>query len=201
LGVLQSGHLVEVDRSSLVAGYVGQTAEKTLAVCKSALDGVLFIDEAYALADGSGESSGFGKEAIEVLLKFMEDNRSRIIVVVAGYSNEMRHFVGSNPGLASRFAKTIEFPAYGPSELTAILHRIAQDRHYELPQQDLDRVLLPWLRDRTGTKEWGNARSIRNFFERTCEAQAVRLAAQKASENELHRITIEDVQTAIAQST
>ncbi len=199
LGVLQSGHLVEVDRSSLVAGYVGQTAEKTMAVCKNALDGVLFIDEAYALADGSGDSSGFGKEAIEVLLKFMEDNRSRIIVIVAGYSNEMRRFISSNPGLASRFAKTIEFPAYGPDELLAILHRIAESRHYTLPAQGLDRVLRPWLRERMGAEDWGNARSIRNFFERACEAQAVRLATHHAADQELHAITIEDIQSVVQQ--
>ena len=197
LGVLDRGHLVEVDRSDLVAGYVGQTAERTLAVCKRALDGVLFIDEAYALVDGSANGGGFGKEAIEVLLKFMEDHRARIIVIVAGYPNEMRRFISSNPGLASRFAKAIEFPAYGPSELLAILQRIAQDRQYVLPEEGLDRLLKPWLAERMKSDEWGNARSIRNLFERACEEQANRLAASTALDAFIQQISLNDIERAI----
>ena len=197
LGVLDKGHLVEVDRSDLVAGYVGQTAERTLAVCKRALDGVLFIDEAYSLVDGG--DGGFGKEAVEVLLKFMEDHRSRIIVIVAGYSNEMRRFVASNPGLASRFAKTIDFPPYRPSELLAIFRHIARERQYELPEAGLERLLQPWLADRMKSAEWGNARSIRNLFERVCEVQANRLAASADFGHAIQKISLGDVESALAK--
>ena len=199
LGVLESGHLVEVDRSDLVAGYVGQTAERTLAVCKRALDGVLFIDEAYSLVDGSADGGGFGKEAIEVLLKFMEDHRSRIIVIVAGYPNEMRRFISSNPGLASRFAKTIDFPAYRPSELFAIFQRIARERQYELPDAGLERLLKPWFADRMKSAEWGNARSIRNLFERVCEEQANRLATSAEFGHTIQHISVDDIESAIAK--
>lgn len=199
LGVLESGHLVEVDRSDLVAGYVGQTAQRTLDVCKRALDGVLFIDEAYSLVDASAEGGGFGKEAIEVLLKFMEDHRSRIIVIVAGYPNEMRRFISSNPGLTSRFAKTIDFPAYRPLELVAIFQRIAEERQYELPDAGLERLLNPWFADHMKSAEWGNARSVRNLFERVCEEQANRLAASAGLDYAIQRISLGDIESAIAK--
>src|SRR5579871_1319763 len=118
LKVLRKGHVVETDRAGLVAGYIGQTASRTLDKCREALDGILFIDEAYSLA---GSGTGSGQEAIDTLLKFMEDNRDRIVVIVAGYPNEMQRFIHSNPGLSSRFTKTIEFPPYTADELAAIL--------------------------------------------------------------------------------
>src|SRR5262249_16694980 len=124
LNVLRKGHLVETDRSGLVASYIGQTAPKTLDKCKEALDGILFIHEAYALATAS--SGDFGRESINALLKFMEDNRDRIVVIVAGYPNEMHTFIDSNPGLASRFTKTIAFPPYSADELAAILRLMAK---------------------------------------------------------------------------
>ncbi len=199
LGVLDRGHLVEVDRSDLVAGYVGQTAERTLSVCKRALDGVLFIDEAYSLVDGNADGGGFGKEAIEVLLKFMEDHRSRIIVIVAGYPNEMRRFISSNPGLSSRFAKTIDFPPYRPSELLAIFQRIARERQYELPATGVERLLKPWMIGHMKSAEWGNARSIRNLFERVCEEQANRLAASSGSGHSIQEISLGDIESAMAK--
>ncbi|WP_374639539.1 AAA family ATPase [Hydrogenophaga sp.] len=199
LGVLESGHLVEVDRSELVASYVGQTAQRTLSICKRALNGVLFIDEAYSLADSGTDGAGYGKEAIEVLLKFMEDHRSRIIVIAAGYPNEMRRFISSNPGLASRFAKTIDFPPYRSNELIDILRLIASTRQYELPEQGLERILQPWFAESMKAIDWGNARSVRNLFERICEEQAIRLASHSQPVGVINRIDLEDIQKALSK--
>src|SRR6266567_4793343 len=124
LGVLKKGHLVECDRAALVAEYVGQTAPKTNAVIDSALDGILYIDEAYSLAKGARD---YGQEAIETLLKRMEDNRERLIVIVAGYTGEMSTFIGSNPGLQSRFTTFLEFPDYTPTQLSEIFASMARE--------------------------------------------------------------------------
>src|SRR6195952_5891550 len=145
LRVLRKGHIVETDRAGLVAGYLGQTAPKTLDKCREALDGILFIDEAYSLSTGSeGGGQDFGKEAIDTLLKFLEDNRDRIIVIVAGYPNEMRRFIDSNPGLSSRFTKTVDFPAYGAADLCEILKRMAERQHFTLPD-DFANALTAWI--------------------------------------------------------
>jgi SpoVK/Ycf46/Vps4 family AAA+-type ATPase len=181
LNVLRKGHLIETDRAGLVAGYIGQTAPKTLDVCKSALDGILFIDEAYTLAGGTNVSGDFGREAIDTLLKFMEDNRDRIVVIAAGYPNEMRRFIDSNPGLASRFTKTIEFPPYSAEELTAILQLMAKRQGYQLPGEVAGK-LKPWLESRMRSESWGNARDMRTLLERGREAQAVRIAAHPSSD-------------------
>jgi SpoVK/Ycf46/Vps4 family AAA+-type ATPase len=194
LGVLRKGHLIETDRSGLVAGYIGQTAPKTLDMCKSALDGILFIDEAYALATSTGSIGDFGPEAIDTLLKFMEDNRDRIIVIVAGYPNEMRHFIDANPGLASRFTKTIEFPAYNADELTAILRLMAQRQNYTLPD-GIEAKLRPWIESRMHSESWGNARDMRTLLERAREAQAVRCAADPSGD--VGRLEIADLQVAM----
>lgn len=197
LGVLRKGHLVETDRSGLVAGYIGQTAIKTLDVCKSALDGVLFIDEAYALAASPGSGSDFGKEAIDTLLKFMEDNRDRIIVIVAGYPDDMRKFITTNPGLAGRFTKTIDFPAYSASELCQIMRLMAKQQGYTLPD-NLEDKLVPWVEKERRSEQWSNARSIRSLLERAREAHAVRSMQDRSAD--LSRIEMADVVAALGQT-
>jgi SpoVK/Ycf46/Vps4 family AAA+-type ATPase len=190
LKVLRKGQLIEADRAALVAGYVGQTAIKTLDKCREALDGILFIDEAYTLAAKAGDGHDFGREAIDTLLKFMEDNRDRIIVIVAGYSAQMDGFIGSNPGLASRFTKTIEFPAYSGDDLCAILKGMATRQGFTLPE-DFESVVRPWISARSGSKDWGNARSIRTLLEKSREAQAVRISRDPNAD--LSRLDIEDL--------
>jgi stage V sporulation protein K len=181
LHVLRKGHLVEADRADLVAGWVGQTALKTRDKCKEALDGILFIDEAYSLASSAGASHDFGGEAIDTLLKFMEDNRDRIIVIVAGYPNEMRHFISSNPGLASRFTKTIAFPPYASPELCDIFKGMAERQHFKLPA-DFERKLRPWIEQNARREDWGNAREMRTLLEKARETQALRISADPAGD-------------------
>jgi SpoVK/Ycf46/Vps4 family AAA+-type ATPase len=191
LKVLRKGHIVETDRSGLVAGYVGQTATKTLDKCREALDGILFIDEAYALAATGGQHD-FGKEAIDTLLKFMEDNRDRIIVIVAGYRNEMRRFIESNPGLSSRFTKTVDFPAYGAGDLCEILRRMAARQEFSLPD-DFASALTPWIEERSKAPDWGNARSMRTLLEKAREAQAMRIATGADADADLSQIATADI--------
>ena len=175
LGLLKKGHLVETDRSGLVAGYTGQTALKTNERIDEALDGVLFIDEAYALAPESDDA--YGQEAIATLLKRMEDERGRLAVIVAGYPEEMRRFLDANPGMRSRFNRYIEFPDYSAAELAEIFRRTAAKNDYRLTE-GAERRLEAALEERTRRRDrtFGNAREVRNWFEKAVERQAVRLA-------------------------
>ena len=190
LKVLRKGHVVETDRAGLVAGYIGQTATKTLDKCREALDGILFIDEAYSLAASPGSGADFGKEAIDTLLKFMEDNRERIVVIVAGYRNEMRRFIDSNPGLSSRFSKTVDFPSYDTSELCEIFRRMAARQQFALPN-GFEAKLKPWIEGRSKADDWANAREMRTLLEKTREAQALRVAGDPSAD--ISMVTIEDV--------
>lgn len=169
LGVLQKGHLVECDRSELVAGYVGQTAIKTAEIVAQAIDGVLFIDEAYALAGDE-----FGKEAIDTLVKEMEDHRDELVVIVAGYPAPMQEFIDSNPGLASRFKTTLEFSDYTDAELLAILDHLAEDADFVVTVDAAALVGSTLATTARGTG-FGNARHIRNCFEEAIGRQAWRL--------------------------
>lgn len=173
LGVLKKGHLVECDRAALVGEYVGQTAPKTNAVIDSALDGILFIDEAYTL---SKEREDYGQEAIDTLLKRMEDSRDRLVVVVAGYPKEMERFVNSNPGLRSRFSRYIQFGDYSPHELCRILALMCRRNGLRLAPQLKER-LIAFFHAHHARRDghFGNARLVRNCFEAMITAQASRL--------------------------
>ena len=175
LGVLKKGHLVETDRSGLVGEYIGQTAVKTNKVIDEALDGVLFIDEAYSLVDGG--NGDYGKEAITTLLKRMEDDRDRLVVVLAGYTDEMERFINTNPGLQSRFNRYIEFPDYTEAELCEIFETCLKSNQYEVAQESIAKLHMV-VSDAILKKDrhFGNGRYIRNLFEKTIERQATRLA-------------------------
>ena len=192
LGILASGHLVETDRSGLVAEYVGQTAVKTNKIIDSALDGVLFVDEAYTLVGGQND---YGKEAIATLLKRMEDDRDRLIVILAGYSKEMEDFINSNPGLRSRFNRYILFPDYSPPELFDIFQLNATKNEYAISEeanQYLKKKLDIVVQNKQ--KDFGNARYIRNYFELAIEHQANRLASElNLTPEKLCELTIDDV--------
>ena len=196
LGILSKGQLVEVDRSGLVAGYVGQTALKTGKVIEKALGGVLFIDEAYALNGRS--DNDFGQEAIDTLLKAMEDHRDDLVVIAAGYDGLMDDFVRSNPGLESRFNRFLHFDDYSPDELLAIFRMQCGKGCYEL-DEDAEEALKQLLEreSREHSVSFGNARGVRNIFEKLLVIQANRLAGlPSVSREDLTRITADDVKTA-----
>jgi len=197
LGILKKGHLIECDRSALVAEYVGQTAPKTNAVVDSSLDGILFIDEAYSLVK---EHEDFGAEAIETLLKRMEDNRDRLIVIVAGYPEEMNRFIRSNPGLHSRFTRFIEYPDYDPQELCRIFALMCRKNGLNLKPGLREKTLhhFAHLYQERGDN-FGNARLVRNCFESVINAQATRLAASGTFDAKLLTVLEEQDLTTPAQ--
>ncbi len=194
LGILSKGNLVETDRSGLVAGYIGQTAIKVKEVVESALGGVLFIDEAYSLTNGN-RTEDFGSEVIDTLVKLMEDHRDDLVVITAGYTKEMKEFLKSNSGLVSRFNKFIEFSDYTDTELLDILDSMAVKAGFHL--QPLARIQLGGqLGSMTEKKrrEFGNARGIRNVFEKVVVNQANRIVGVKnPTKEELTLLTEEDV--------
>src|SRR3954471_24082019 len=196
MGLLRRGHLVEVDRAGLVGQYVGLTAIKTERVIRRALDGVLFVDEAYSLAR-DGERLDFGDEAIETLLKRMEDHRHRLVVIVAGYPRLMNEFLESNPGLRSRFSRELTFPDYSDEELIAITARFADQNEYRLTEGAGEALRRIFGQAQRG-EGFGNARYARTIFEQALNAQALRLAGEagigleRREPDELSSLTAED---------
>ncbi|MFS8478660.1 MAG: right-handed parallel beta-helix repeat-containing protein [Micromonosporaceae bacterium] len=194
LGVLPNGQFREVARRDLVGQYIGHTAEKTTKVFEEALGGVLFIDEAYTLSRSAGASADFGQEAIDTLVKLMEDHRDQIAVIVAGYTAEMADFLDANSGLASRFAKTLEFENYSPDELVLIVNRIARNDDYVLAP-GLEDALLEWFGQIERDRNFGNAREARKLLEGMRKAQSGRLRAlgRMPSRDDLRTLVVEDL--------
>lgn len=179
IGAISKGHLVEVDRSGLVCGYIGQTATKTAEVIESALGGVLFIDEAYTLTNGKGQGD-FGQEAVDTLLKGMEDHRDDLVVIVAGYTELMDEFLDSNPGLRSRFNKFINFEDYTAEEEVEILINNCKKQEYMLSRDALEEARR-FFTERVANKPEGyaNARDVRNYLEKAISNQATRIVGLK----------------------
>ena len=193
LGVLKKGHLVEVDRAKLIAGYIGQSDAKTEAVINEALDGVLFIDEAYSLT--AAGRNDYGRQVVEILLKRMDDLRDRLVVIVAGYTREMQEFVAFNPGLESRFTKYIDFPDYSADEMVQIFASMAKAKEYVLSDAAVEQVRRRVEQEvASGQAAKGNARFVRNLFKETTERMATRvMAGWRASKRDLQLIEAEDV--------
>ncbi|RXZ81961.1 AAA family ATPase [Paenibacillaceae bacterium] len=196
MGVLTKGHLIEVERADLVGEYIGHTAQKTRELVKKALGGVLFVDEAYSLARG-GEKD-FGKEAIDTLVKSMEDQKNQFVLILAGYPLEIENFLMTNPGLPSRFPIQIDFPDYSVDQLIQISELMAKDRDYQLMPQALFKLRQHLAQERQETMfSFSNARYVRNVIEKAIRYQAVRLLSQYPSgvpgKQELMAIRPEDL--------
>lgn len=197
-GLISRGHLVEVDRAGLVGRFVGGTAAKTSKVVRQALGGVLFIDEAYALAPQTIVGGDFGPEAVETLLKRMEDHRDDLVVVAAGYPRLMNQFLESNPGLRSRFAREITFPDYSPEELVEILTKMCAEADFELDAKATKAAYKVFLKASRG-ESFGNARYARNLLEQAMNRQALRLADDGiagADRSTLAKLTADDINDA-----
>ena len=194
LGFLSKGHFVETDRSGLIGGYLGQTAIKTNEVLNSALGGILFIDEAYALYQDD-QNDPYGRESIDTILKYMEDKRDDIIVIVAGYQDPMGRFLQSNPGLRSRFNKFLSFEDYKSNELAQIFARMAENSTYSLDEDALTHLaMITEEMVKLKQKNFANGRAIRNLFEKSLANQANRIVRQQRSErSELTRLSKEDI--------
>jgi SpoVK/Ycf46/Vps4 family AAA+-type ATPase len=191
LGVVEKGHLVETDRPGLVAGYVGQTAGRVVAAFDRADQGVLLVDEAYSLARGGDDD--FGREAIDTLVKLVEDRRDRIVVILAGYPDEMESLVAANPGMRSRFPRTIHFPDYDDDELMAILAALGAAGRYTL-DDGARRAAAAWLAAQPRDRGFGNGRLVRNLFEAAVANQASRLVAlDHPSDEQLTTLTAADI--------
>ena len=191
LGVVEKGHMVETDRSALVAGFVGQTAGRVVAAFDQADQGVLLIDEAYSLARGG--DNDFGREAIDTLVKLVEDRRDRVVVILTGYPEEMADLVEANPGMRSRFPKTIHFPDYDQDELLAILDGLGRDGRYTLDPAARE-AAAAWLAAQPRDKGFGNGRLVRNLFEAAVANQATRLAGDdNPSDEALTTLTAADI--------
>ena len=195
IGVLSTGQLVECDRSGLVAGYVGQTAVKTQKKIEEAMGGVLFIDEAYSLVRSADQGTDFGQEAIDTILKAMEDHRDEFVVIVAGYTKPMETFIHSNPGFQSRFNKFIEFPDYTVDELLAIFDLNCRKYEYVPDPEAREQVkTLLMLRKAQMPENFANAREVRNLFETIITNQARRIAVlEHPTKEEMQKITLEDL--------
>jgi SpoVK/Ycf46/Vps4 family AAA+-type ATPase len=197
LGVLPRGQFKEVSRRDLVGQYIGHTAEKTALVFEQAMGGVLFIDEAYTLTRSSAAGGDFGQEAVDTLVKLMEDHREEAAVIVAGYTTEMREFSDANPGLASRFSKTIEFENYAPDELVLIMTRMVRAADYEL-ERAAEPVLAEHFVRVARSPDFGNAREARRLFEamRTTQSQRLRALGRMPALEELRSLLVADVRAA-----
>lgn len=200
LGILSQGHLVEVDRSGLVAGYMGQTAEKVMEVVEEAKGGILFIDEAYALSSNKQEGD-FGQEAVDILNKAMEDFRDDLIVIAAGYHDEMQDFLDANPGLRSRFNRTISFPNYSAEELVTIMTNRAAKLDYHFSDE-----AIAFVKERFEKilqfppNNFGNARSVRNYLDRVINNQANRLVEEtNYNEEDLTTLSLKDVENVVLE--
>ena len=194
LGILKKGHLVEADRARLVGEYQGHTAVKTNKLVDEALDGVLFIDEAYALVND--EKDSFGREAVNTLLKRIEDDRERLVVIVAGYTDDMEQFIATNPGFKSRFTRFIEFPDYSGEDLHRIFDGFMKKYDYVASPETEEEILrrLCKMRKSVSPKTFGNARYARTAFEKTVERQAVRISRESVFDlASLKELRIEDL--------